>query len=1048
MPELRIPQLFRGGFNGPPTPPNDTDAGCPVWENIRLVGEGKAFTEFPGYARALQYELELINRFNTFYPRDDSKRFFLFDASVVYGMPGIGIAIVDYANNPSRTLSIDYLKDADPSMVTDPDTGTTWEPGTKPILMLHSEDDEGTALPIPALNKVGPHEYPTIIPYKDKAHIFDEKSLPLTFDGIRLRETGIRPPGMAPNPGLVEIDSVVIDLADSSFVTTANSEITIGFQGDAPRAATTVNYARVSVGTDYLAIANRTSTGDEVLCFHNRTRAFIAENTRMRLNFMLEGINRVLPAGTINFVMSDEAYGGTGDFANADIMPIDIPIQSGVWYTVSLTRAQEYLTVESIGFQAIGRLPEDLFTYGGVDAMAFRFQAITSFESLAGPFTGDMRAFFTWYDSVTRLESSPSPISQTITMAGETLQLSLGGYRGYMDEDPLTYAEDPGAGNKLFNATDMPGLVDPDSVRIYLSKTAWGLDASGGAVWRLAGEVLLESLTGEGAGFRTNAFPFTVAASIGQHGEMDADNPPVALTIHIDDSSDLLSNPETADISADKLFESVARTSSNTGTFWAGTWPSTLTNVLDKDRIVGFGQEDFRVAQVSVINGSDICTLVPGATGAKFLPSFVGRSIIFKDNSVDSDGNRTDYKKYTILQWFDDTRVRISRNFEARTLRWGELYAGTTGTYDYVIKGITNRVWYSTNLIRGPQPEYVAPTSFFNLPMPQDELIGGGHAGEYLILCGRRNVFRILQRPTVDDLFDPPYIRPELLHGSPGMVARRTFTQFPSGGAGWLGFGNNLIVGNAVGFKAHPLSEKVRGYLTRKFGKDVTVSDLAQSHAVYLPGEQIWIMHFIPATGASDQTVALTGSALDTTAVDPDFTLALAIDFKHGTVYPLAGYPFTTTFTASSPFYRLGEANDRLFAGSVDGRIMEFGDDDMYSLGVPKGHTVMRYAVSVIAGATITIVPGGFNLPTDGDGLAGLPIRLHKQLSDSIQDRVISANDADTITTSAAFSPVAEVGDIITLAPLDWKVVFQENRLKNNMSVSRLSVDLQLEDLT
>lgn len=504
MPEIRLKQLYQGGFVGSPIPPNETEPGCPDMENVRLIGNGKAFQEFPGFVRALQYELELVNEFSVTYPRAQEKRVFFFDAAVVFGMPGVGIAIVDYRNEPSRVLTLDYLQDADTTLIVDPDTGIAWDPSAKPILMLAPADDAGVVQGTPKLTMVSAHEYPSIIPFRNSVFIFDEKSNALKFTGKKLIEAGLRRPELAPiitchsdiafdsiDPGGTVYLENNADVTDVSLVQTIPRPRIAGQDGGL---AVAVTHNRVTT-----TIGDPHKSDDGVLCYRNVGFTVTAGADRLQFVFMVEGQGAAISKSTFAIVLSPNTYntGGSQFGVGAEETVIDVELQSGRWYLLDLPRpVTTALTGLSLGFKLLKAIPEDVVPSSGaavnpINTLFFRFADINALTSRSGPFSGKLRAFMTYYNRGEQIESFPSSFSTEITLPddGATVSVDITGFKGYWNATPGTYTDIPGSGNRVFDATDIPDGPVVDTIRIYLSKPEWGQDISGGSTWRLAGEV-------------------------------------------------------------------------------------------------------------------------------------------------------------------------------------------------------------------------------------------------------------------------------------------------------------------------------------------------------------------------------------------------------------------------------------------------------------------------------------------------------------------------------------------------------------------------------
>ncbi len=484
MKEVTQPLSFAKGYVGPPTPPNQTGEGCPGWKNLRLENGGMALTSYYGYTRKLLTRLEDLERYAT---GDNTKRVVLFDASSVFGVMGIGLAVVDYSGAQRRVLNLRVHPNIQSTQIWDADSGAPWDSETNPILMMNYANADGVPQSRPKLYRMGHHEYPALNQMQGKTFIFDQLSVPAVFDGQTVRECGIRPPRLAP--------TLIAEIREGSMVEEAGSGFSASQEGVSVAGVNQapwfwpngdgVPYTQVTISDQHLILNSATGQGN--LCQKNLAQPsdyYKDYHKRMQFYFRVDGLNTTLPSNTLSLLIANaQDLGGT-----VYEFPLWLPLVTNVWHLIDLpapTIAESTFTITSVGFRLLQPVPDDLS--GDYGQMRFSFGNIAETIPEPGPFTGKVMACFCWYDSKRNLRSDPSPYSTMLDLGDEqgmALRLDLGGYRGFYDTLNNGMANDVLSKNRLMNE-QRPEYPDCDRILIYLSKPEWGVMADGSPVFRL-----------------------------------------------------------------------------------------------------------------------------------------------------------------------------------------------------------------------------------------------------------------------------------------------------------------------------------------------------------------------------------------------------------------------------------------------------------------------------------------------------------------------------------------------------------------------------------
>lgn len=177
MPRAQRALAYTGGVVSGPTERNAPAPGVPDMLNMRLTPDGRALTPFPGYRRVSPVPLMPVAEQSP----QGRLRVVRFPPEYLRQKGGHGLGIVDEVNG--RVVALGYHPGGP---VIDPET----DPDPEPI---------GT------LNRVGVHDYPTILNFQGKTFIGWAHDNLKIYDGVRLRDAGIRGPVLSPTVSVAPI---------------------------------------------------------------------------------------------------------------------------------------------------------------------------------------------------------------------------------------------------------------------------------------------------------------------------------------------------------------------------------------------------------------------------------------------------------------------------------------------------------------------------------------------------------------------------------------------------------------------------------------------------------------------------------------------------------------------------------------------------------------------------------------------------------------------------------------------------------------------------
>lgn len=180
----------------------------------------------------------------------------------------------------------------------------------------------------------------------------------------------------------------------------------------------------------------------------------------------------------------------------------------------------------------------------------------------------------------------------------------------------------------------------------------------------------------------------------------------------------------------------------------------------------------------------------------------------------------SDEELYTVIKVLDqDNDGTFDTLWVGRGLGFVIPYEGSTNTSaTYGILGSKNIVFYtSKTATRGAAIEQVPILNQLKIEMPGDSINGLGHMGKTLIVGGLSSMFQVLQNNVAidDDISSPsPFPRASQVKGAPGVIAGRTIVSLPGNQLAYLSAEGRIAVGSPRGFSFHPLSERLRGWIT------------------------------------------------------------------------------------------------------------------------------------------------------------------------------------------------------------------------------------------
>ena len=673
-------------------------------------------------------------------------------------------------------------------------------------------------------------------------------TLAAVFDGKDMREAGLRGPKRAPvlltmpNHTSTGVDTIDDGTDVWSLVTTPDKGTAIASTAEAPMAdptSTGVAYNRITLAADDADLVSGAS-GD--VAYENVAFTMASTHTAIRFFLRIDGANKVLPAGTLALVLSTEAATSSGHPGGGTTKELIIneDIQFGDWRKIEVDYDGTAFTGAAIVLRIKKQLAPSL--WNSSNDVVLRLGPVYAIDGAAGPFTGKVQARFTYYDPKRLRESDPSPPSYVLDTGshgdGIGIQLDLSGFRGFWDALGSGLTDGVGANRLASNAN--PEYPDAPNVRIYLSLEEWGRDDdTGDAVWRLVGPR-------EGIAAPTNLFDEdqTLSALVDIDAGSSANTTANRRIVAPEDSNTLIDGTETLHP-------------------WNAAHPACEFAILDGDRIALAGQQDFTTGLVNLTAGNDIVTLDPDGTGAVWGPWCVGRRFRVK-GSGDAD---TDAKVYFVLDWIDNTHMRIGRDLNVfagqspYTQVYAEGYGGPTVTgASYVILGWHSRIWWSSKTaFNRSGVEYGAVLNFADAEMPNDQINGLGRVSDTLVVFGRRKVVRSRQNPVTDETDLPVYPRFETIEGAPGCDAPRSITAISPTRILYLGGGNKIIESNGASFQEHPLSQAIQGMVTKSLEGQARVNNLGASWATVLSNKGLWYV-FLVGNGVVFPEGAVSGS--------------------------------------------------------------------------------------------------------------------------------------------------------------------------------------------
>lgn len=911
---------YSAGFVGPPFSPDQVEPGCPNWQNARLTLEGERVEAWPGFRRTLlddlwdevrQDEIRIIQTTPKAGGRDDG--------SMVVALDGVN----------GRVLSLGHFAGGTAFPETNGIPDSPIELGT---MLRHGNHDYVNIVTLRG-KMILNHPF-------DQQRVWDGDTYRLSgVPGPKLAPRVTIASGTiverddgatgwtSSQAGIVTMTSVSTAPAwsgnyNNAAITSAVAIGNLAFRDVAGTIGADVTRVRMALRNDHpteaiprlklnIIFADAVTLGGTTIVVPVDTE--LPPLTWTQVDLVLP-TTATLPFTYASFgvalasTFEDDLFNQTGGVLNLrwDSLETSEPTTgalSGNWF-VGFTWYDEGRDRESALslFSSLVQLGGsegmsiDLAGgYPGIDGGEFAISAVT--DPGAGN-TGD--------GTVTAVRSAADAATETWTLTalggGPTASFSVvGSVNGAQanatsataySNDFVSFLINDGAANYIagddfeftvtggvFAANSNPDPTNVNKFRLYLSKTVWGVDDFGRAIFRRALE---------------EDIPF--ANSTGQ------------IIVTFTDQKDENQLVSSAPFRFDK-----------------GQPPATQFSIADRDRILHFGQPDYTVGEVGVTNNSHLVTLVAGtssasravpgasdtgdggvslvaptasavseiwtltATGAGPAATFtvVGSVSGAQSNATSDTPYSNTFIAFTIEDggtayasgdsfviittsaadntpqfgpWAEGRQVRVGSDDELYTVvrvldtnddgtfnglwigrgfNFNEPYQGSTDTDTaYVIQGRKNRVWFTTKTAaRGSDVESVTLLGFFDVEMPGDEITGGGHLGRQVVICGRNHVYVVVQNPeAVDDFVNSPapFARPSLIKGAPGCIAGRTFVELPGGRAMWLGPNGKLVMATldgGIGF--HPLADRLKGWVTDN--ARVAQERLQFSHAFYDP---------------------------------------------------------------------------------------------------------------------------------------------------------------------------------------------------------------------
>lgn len=833
---------------------------------------------------------------------------------------------------------------------------------------------------------------------------------------------------------------------------------------------------------------------------------------RVRFGFMLKANDdkpdAILPAGTISLLLATATY--LNDDAPVEI-PIDINVQAGEWYIMDYPIPVTGTTFYSMGFRVLKPVPGDLFRG---NSYTICFDQIEKIVPQRGPFKGPWASLFTWTNPNLpgRPESDPSPPSDFLQCGttGIAVALDSAGFRGYYG---LKAASTPWDIPPEDDARGANYTTEASNYRVYMTQAEFGLGRGSGEFWRLAGPT-------------NGIIPQTPPIQFPGNGS--ASGSPEAPPAHdgLEDLNPIVIGDGLTGAIADIVLAHDLSDLEGAETLkpYRGQIPATKCSIVDRDRIVMAGQDDYSagigvdvrkyydvahlrtvgdvvptgsglnditvggdytgltdaVIDVEIdttaaspdtfkwrIDGGSYTTGVPVTTtwttltagiqvkwaavdghtigrhwafDAKFArwgPAMVGRRLRVYSTDTDEYPNvlATRAKDYLIEGWIDEFNVIIGNRLQVLTLRNGEHYNGTTGTFDYVIRGEKNKVWVTAKTgADGPDPE--SAYFEFDVDMPNDEIVGLSLAGEYLMIHGHGGTWRTIQNRGAFDETEDAYPQPEPMSAL-GVAGPRMVVKLPGGkvfgmSPDWRFFEGNagaikFYEGIGTDAKAFPVSSRIKGWLSANAEADA----FRHSWMVYDANRNWVVLVMVQDDGDPSATPYSDGAAYDFSLPETDFYYALVVDLTQGIVLPWDKVRLSCPLLVSQGQPDEGTQPSKIFAADMYGYIYEMNLRTARANGVPMN--VLRAIVTARTSDYILTFASNTFVDPDGNDLTGDRLKdlWATIVGATTVTRRISSSTANTLTfyTADGILPADALGSVVHLGQINVEADTREVQL-------------------
>jgi hypothetical protein len=803
-------------------------------------------------------------------------------------------------------------------------------------------------------------------------------------------------------------------------------------------------------------------------------------HTRVRFPFRLvdndDDPGRILSPNSISFFVSASQVPSD----EVKEVPIDVPIQAGPWYYLDLPWTYGSYEAYSYGFRQIQRDRDNSVTSFPV----FQVGPISIDRGKWGPFVGKWAARFTYTSEELKTETDSSLPSVPVNLDDKAtgLELNLPGYRGFWDTLANNFASDPvGINTPPLNNNPTPSAtsITHPQINIYLSKESWGSAPDGGGLFTRAVENAQNPVVYNATPDLWDATPIQIGNKdskfLGEDNSYSIGPSSPGETVEEDKAtSQFLTRRTAKKYDAESLTTEggvLGRTREDTAAIaveelrqatplhdYRAPGPATFCAILDQDRIVSGPESDFKVTGTTFTftKYRDVAKFNPSTSNAKLYPWMEGRTFYIDSNDTDYGGGgqfTTRQRPFVIRKVINpdtpnNTWIVLGSAFSAETLEFKEAYYGSTGDKSYNILGNKSSFRYSTNTnVLGPDPDYWANQNVVTIPFVNDEYQTPAHAGEYLILLGKEQVFRTLIDRTVTDEQGPiAYPKPELIHGMPGTIAPRSVVSLPDGRIAWWTPDNRLALGNAGGFSYfegndpdRPMSERYKGWLQTNCDPEY----IQFAHA-YFDRERDWyVIHFV-ADGAG--SCPEQGTVYNTTAPTATFKYKLTIDLRNKMCWTSDNSPMVCSYRLGADCVDSGQSPGRLLVGDRYGYIYNYGAWDMATAGNPSNQATIAYTVTstASAGQVINVTPS--TLYTTNDGIDNLPVLI--ETSTGVEAAVIASNTSSQITLIAAPTTVPVAGDIVYVGGIESSVRFREFHFVSHSLLEGVSLDTNNTNIT